>query len=133
MAAIIVFLFLIIILILIEFLKNQKLNQKFIEKDPNPDLYEFGSENYWKSLEQELKILERYKRSFTSRQKKYIEYIGFDNYPVKDLGPYKEIKEYFKQCDIEGNGNYWKGLVNKRNGLRYQLRFNFKMYKYRNI
>ena len=101
MAAVIVLLFLIIIYVgfwrLTEFLKYQK----FIEKDPNPDLYEFHSENYFKSIEQELKILEKYKRSFTSRQKKYIEYIGFDNYPVKDLGPYKEIKEYFKQCDIE--------------------------------
>ena len=54
-----------------------------------------------------------------------------DKYPSLNLEPYKEIKEYFKQCDIEENGNYWKGVVNKKNGSRYQLRFryNCELYK----
>ena len=100
---------------LFEFIKDQKIN----EKDPNLNPY------------QKLKILEKHKKSFTSQQKKYIEYIGFDKYPLVELGPYKEIKEYFKQCDIEGNGNYWKGIVNKKTGSRYQLRFryNCELYK----
>ena len=98
-----------------EFLKDQNIN----EKDPNLEPY------------QKIKIQERYQRSFTYRQKKYIEYIGFDKYPLVDLEPYIELKEYFKQCDIEENGNYWKGVVNKTNGSRYQLRFrcNYELYK----
>ena len=100
---------------LFEFLKDLNIS----EKDPDLDIL------------QKIKIQERFKRSFTSRQKKYIEYIGFDKYPSVDLEPYIEIKEYFKQCDIEGNGNYWKGVVNKKNGSRYQLRFryNCELYK----
>ena len=64
-------------------------------------------------------------------EKKYIEYIGFDKYPSVELEPYKEIKEYFKKCDIEGNVNYWKGVVNKKTGSRYQLRFRCNCELYR--
>ena len=54
-----------------------------------------------------------------------------DKYPGTDLGLYKEIKEYFKQCDQEGNGNYFAGEINKKTGSRYQLRFrrNCELYK----
>ena len=48
---------------LFEFLKDLNIS----EKDPNLTYY------------QKVKIQERFKRSFTSRQKKYIEYIGFIN------------------------------------------------------
>ena len=82
-------------------------------------------------LMREVKKLDSYKGSFTFRQKKYIEYIGLDKYPGTDLGLYKEIKEYFKQCDQEGNGNYFAGAINKKTGSRYQLRFrgNCELYK----
>ena len=74
-------------------------------------------------LMREVRELDSYKGSFTFRQKKYIEYIGFDEYRGTDLGLYKEIKEYFKECDQEGNGNYFAGAINKKTGSRYQLRY----------
>ena len=97
---------------LYEFIEDQTIN----EDDTNLN---------WR---QKLKIIERYRKSFTYRQKEYIKYIGFD-IKKQDLGQFKELKEYFKKCDIEGNGNYWKGVINKKTGTRYQLKVRFHYYQ----
>ena len=111
--------FIFLIITIIKFIEDQNIN----EDDPNL------------SYGQKAKICVRYQRSLNPKQKEYLKFIHKDtpwkNVPGVSFDHIKQLREYFKQCDIEGNGNYFKGVINKKTGTRYQLRLKagYKLYK----